>query len=681
MKKYKYKIAELDCANCAHTVEEHLNKDKELNNVIVNFNKLTLSLETELPNNVKTYVTKLAQEVEPQIKILELHEEYTNKKSFWIRLIKLIIGIILGCLGIILGHNSVSKVLIIFAYIILLSSVFVNAIKLLFKSFTINENLLLCISCIGAYLTNNIHEGLMVVVLYEIGKVLENLAVSNSRKSIANLMDIKPEYANLKQDNEIIKKNPEEININDIIVVRKGEKIPLDGIIVSGETKLNTSALTGESKLRKVSINDEVLSGCINETNVIEIKVTKDYQNSTVTRILDLVENASDRKAASENFVTKGARIYTPIIILAATLAAIILPLFPSITFEDAIYRALSFLVISCPCAIAISVPLSYFTGLGIASKKGILIKGSDYLDSLRHVNKIIFDKTGTITTGEFTSYNLTVIDESYSQDDIIDIFLKGESYSTHPIGKSIITYYNKKINTKDVTNFKEESGKGISFNIKDDKYKIGSHIYVKSPEQDSAIYLSQNNKIIAKLEIKDTIKKNIKETITSLHKLNIQTIMFTGDEKDAALEIANKSGIEDVKYKLLPEDKYHLLEKEIQNNNNGKVAFIGDGINDAPSIRLADIGISMGSIGSSSAIEASDIVITDDNLNKIIDAINISKKTTRIIKQNLIFAISIKVIALVLSALGIASMWQAVFADTGVTLIAILNTTRILKK
>lgn len=680
MKKYKFKVADLDCANCARKVENYLNKDKKLNNVILNFNKLTLSLETDLSTDVKTYVTKLTQEVEPDMKILELHEELNNKRSFWFRLIKLILGTILGCIGIFIENTLVSKILIISAYILLLSSVFIHAIKLLFKSFTINENMLLCISCIGAYLTNNIHEGLMVIILYEVGKVLESIAVNNSRKSIANLMDIKPEYANLKQGSEIIKKNPEEININDIIIVRKGEKIPLDGIIVAGETKLNTIALTGESKLREVHLNEEVLSGSINEENIIEIKVTKDYENSTVTRILELVENASDRKAASENFVASAARIYTPIIILLAVLAVIILPLFPNITLETAIYRALTFLVISCPCAIAISVPLSYFTGLGLASKKGILIKGSDYLDSLRHVNKIIFDKTGTITTGEFSSYNLTILDENYQEDEIIDIYLKGESYSTHPIGKSIINYYNKKINTKDVSNFKEESGKGISFNIKDDKYKIGSSIYVKSSTKDSAIYLAKNNKVIAKLEKKDTIKKQVKETISALNKLNIKTMMFTGDEKNTSLEIAEKAGIKEIKYELLPEDKYHLLEQEIK-NNDGKIAFIGDGINDAPSIRLADIGISMGSIGSASAIEASDIVIADDNLNKIIDAINISKKTTRIIKQNLIFAISIKIIAIILSALGIASMWQAVFADTGVTLIAILNTTRILKK
>ena len=470
------------------------------------------------------------------------------------------------------------------------------------------------------------------------------------------------------------------VKINDIVVVKKGEKIPLDGIIVDGSTKLNTSALTGESKLRNAKVNDEVLSGSINEGNIILIKVIKDYENSTVSRILDLVENASDRKTVTENFVSRGAKVYTPIVIVISIVSFIIMNFFiSSIDTSTAIYRSLSFLVISCPCAIAISVPLAYFTGIGASSKLGILVKGSDYLDNIRLINKIIFDKTGTITTGEFTDYKLTILDKKYREEEIIDYYIKGESFSTHPIAKSILNIFDKKVSTKDVTDFREVAGNGIEYYSNGDKIIIGKSSYVKSSYNDSSIYLKVNKKIVAKLELKDGLKKEAKKTIAELKKLGIKTMMFTGDEKDVALDIAKKIEIDEVKYELLPEDKYNLLAKEIE-SNKGKVAFIGDGINDAPSIRLADIGISMGSVGSASAVEASDVVIANDDLSKIIDAIKISKFTNVIIKEDLIFSLGTKLVVLILTALGIVGMMVAVFADTGVTLIAIINTTRILK-
>lgn len=520
----------------------------------------------------------------------------------------------------------------------------------------------------------------MVIILYETGKILEELAVNNSRKEVRNLMDIKPEYANLKIDKEDVKVSPETVKIGDIIVIKQGEKVLLDGIIIKGSAKLNTVALTGESKLREVTINDEVLSGSVNESGLIELKVTNLYNDSTVSRILELVESAGDRKAKTETFVAKAAKIYTPVVLVLAVMVALFLPILFNVSISTAIYRALVFLVISCPCAIAISVPLSYFSGIGKASKDGILVKGSDYLDALGNINKIIFDKTGTITTGNYSDYKLTILDDTYKEKDIIKLYVKGEKLSNHPIAKGIINVFNINIKTNDITNFKETSGKGISYELNGKKIKIGRGSFCKAKEKSNAIYLSINDKCISKLELIDGIKKDAKKTINELKKLGITPYMFTGDNKDVALNIAKKVGIENTKYELLPEDKYKLLEEEIS-SNNGTTAFVGDGINDAPSLARANVGISMGSIGSASAIEESDVVIMTDELDKIVDGIKISKHTSKIIKQNLIFAIGVKVLVLILSSFGIASMWQAVFADTGVTLLTILNTTRILKK
>lgn len=676
----KYKLNNLDCANCVNKIEQTLKNDKNINDASVNFTKLTVTVDTNLEDNVKLYVTNIVKKVEPSVDIFNLNENVDAKKQVLFHTLRLVIGIIVSLFGMFVFKGNTSKILIIIGYIILLLRTFTNAVKLLFKSKTINENLLVIISCVGAYLTDNIHEGLMVIILYEIGKILEELAVNNSRKSISNLMDIKPEYANLKTDKEDIKVRPETVKIGDIIVIKQGEKVPLDGTIIKGNAKLNTAALTGESKLRKVIVNDEVLSGSVNESGLIELRVTSLYNDSTVSRILELVESASDRKAKTENFVAKAARVYTPVVLVLAILVTVFLPILFNVSVSDAIYRALVFLVISCPCAIAISVPLSYFSGIGKASKDGILVKGSDYLDALGNINKIIFDKTGTITTGHYSDYKLTILDDTYKEKDIIKLYVKGEKLSNHPIAKGIIDVFNINVKTNDITNFKETSGKGISYELNGKKIKIGSSTFCKLKEKSNAIYLSINDKCISKLELVDGIKKDTKKTINELKKLGITPYMFTGDNKDIALDIAKKVGIENTKYELLPEEKYKLLEEEIS-SNNGITAFVGDGINDAPSLARANVGISMGSIGSASAIEASDVVIMTDELDKIVDGIKISKHTSKIIKQNLIFAIGVKVIVLILSSLGIASMWQAVFADTGVTLLTILNTTRILKK
>ncbi len=678
--KYKYKFNELDCANCANAIEQKLNSDKNIKTASVNFSKLSLIVETDLDKDVKKYVNNIIASVEPDSFVIDIGEESDTKKKVKNDILRLVTAIIIAVVGMIIGDSLLSKILIIISYILLLEKTTITAVKLLVRSRTINENLLVTISCIGAYLTNNIHEGLMVVILYEIGKILEEIAVNNSRRSISNLMDIKPEYANLKKGDEIKKVNPEQVKIDDIIVIKQGEKVPLDGIIVKGSAKLNTSALTGESKLSSVKAGDEVLSGTVNINGLFELKVTSAYTNSTVSRILELVETATDRKAKTETFVARMAKIYTPIVIILAILTAIILPLFFKVPSNVAIYRALVFLVVSCPCAIAISVPLSYFTGIGAASRLGILIKGSDYLDSLCAVNKIVFDKTGTITTGTFSDYNLKILDDNYKEDEIKQIYAKGEKLSNHPIAMSIVNLFNKNIKTNDVKNYKEISGKGVEFVLDEDKIKIGSSEFCNASKKDGYIYLNINDNNVAKLELLDGVKKGTKKTIATLKSMNITPKMFTGDSESIAKKIAKSVGIDDVSYEMLPEDKYKLLENVIK-ENFGKTAFVGDGINDAPSLALADIGISMGGVGSASAIEASDIVIMTDDLAKIPVGIKIAKKTNHIIKQNLLFAIGVKVLVLTLSTVGLASMWQAVFADTGVTLITILNTTRILKR
>ena len=550
---------------------------------------------------------------------------------------------------------------------------------MLIKSHTINENALITISAIGAYFVDKQMEGLMVITLYEIGKILEEKAVNNSRNSIKDLMNIKQDFANKVVGDKTKVINVEDVKINDILIIKKGEKIPVDGVVIEGETKLNLFSLTGESDLVNKKENDEVLSGSINEEKVIKIKATKLFNDSTVSKILSLIEDATDKKSKTETFVAKMAKYYTPIVLIISVITFICFILFTDLTTYESIYRALVFLVISCPCAIAISVPLSYFTGIGVSSKNGILVKGSNYLDLLSRVNKIVFDKTGTLTSGAFKVISFNLLDSSYSEDYILKLYALGENLSNHPIAKSIMNYVNIEVNEK-VKNHKEIEGLGVSYTYDDKKIKIGNNKMFDLKDDGSLnIYLSISDKIVSSLTINDGIKEGVENTLKELSKKGIETYMFTGDSKENALSISGKLNIDKVYYELLPTEKYEKLEELL--NDKDVVAFIGDGINDAPSLKRADIGISMGSIGSSSAIEASDIVIMDDDISKINKAISISNKVKRIIKENLVFSIGVKILILVLSAIGIANMWQAIFADVGVTIISILNTLRIMKK
>ena len=625
-------------------------------------------------------ISDIVTKIEPEVVVTKIDEEVKeNKKNY--NLIRLIFGIIIALLGLYVNFNNeiINKILIIVSYVILLYRTLKIAVKILIKSHTINENALITISAIGAYFVDKQMEGLMVIILYEIGKILEEKAVNNSRNSIKDLMNIKQDFANKVVGDKTKVINVEDVKINDILIIKKGEKIPVDGIVVEGETKLNLFSLTGESDLVNKKENDEVLSGSINEGKVIKIKATKLFNDSTVSKILSLIEDATDKKSKTETFVAKMAKYYTPIVLMISLITFICFILFTDLTTYESIYRALVFLVISCPCAIAISVPLSYFTGIGVSSKNGILVKGSNYLDLLSRVNKIVFDKTGTLTSGAFKVTSFNLLDSSYSEDYILKLYALGENLSNHPIAKSIMNYVNIDVNEK-VKNHKEIEGFGVSYTYDDKKIKIGNNKMFDIKDDGSLnIYLSIDDKIVSSLTINDGIKEGVENTLKELSKKGIETYMFTGDSKENALSISEKLNIDKVYYELLPTEKYEKLEELL--NDKDVVAFIGDGINDAPSLKRADIGISMGSIGSSSAIEASDIVIMDDDISKINKAISISNKVKRIIKENLVFSIGVKILILVLSVIGIANMWQAVFADVGVTIISILNTLRIMKK
>ena len=703
MKSYKYTLEGLDCAVCAKKVEDEIANTEGYEDVVVNFSTLKLTFKTNKPNPKKE-ITKLVQKLEPDVEVLEDGEENHDKEEHnGNDIARIVVGIAIYLIAIIGKFNTtVTSVLTIIAFAILLYKTAKKGFKQLFKNKVLDENMLIVVSAIGAYLVGKNSEGLMVITLYEIGKILESKAVNKTRKSISDLMNIKPEYANLKQGEECKQVTPDKVKIGDVILVKTGEKIPLDGIVIKGNAQIDNSALTGESKILEVAENSKVLSGSINTNGLIEVKVEQTYENSTVSQILNLVENATDKKAKTETFVSKAAKIYTPVVMGLALLVAIFMPLIISgVTYKESIYKALIFLVISCPCSIAISVPLSYFSGIGKASKKGILIKGSDYLDGIKDIKEIIFDKTGTITTGNFAVSEIQAIGADYTEQDILEYFAMGEKNSNHPIAKSILKKYEEVFSQKNkimkgnkdnqtnfkienVENFEEVSGKGIQYQYEGKTIKIGNTEFTNADKENivgTVLYLNIDGNVVGKIVLTDEIKPATKETMKKLHKLGINTKMFTGDKKEIAEKIAKEVGIKAVKSEMLPQDKYNELDTIIaKRDERQKVAFVGDGINDSPVLARADVGISMGGIGSSSAIEASDVVIMTDELSKIVDAIEVSKKTNKIIKQNLIFSIGVKILTLVLSLFGVADMWQAVFADVGVTLITIFNTLRILK-
>lgn len=606
------------------------------------------------------------------------------------RLWRIIIGVAVLATAVLLSLNNewLQIALFIISYIIVGGDVVKRAVKNIFKGQVFDENFLMSIATIGAFFIGEYPEGVAVMLFYQVGELFQSYAVGKSRKSIASLMDIRPDYANVKKGDELVKVDPDEVQIGDIIVIKAGEKIPLDGKVIEGSSMIDTSALTGESVPREVEVGSDILSGCININGVITAEVTKEFGESTVSKILDLVENASSKKSNSEQFITKFARYYTPVVVIIAVFLAIIPPLvIDGATFSDWIYRALAFLVVSCPCALVISIPLSFFGGIGGASKKGVLVKGSNYLEALAETEIVVFDKTGTLTKGVFNVQEIHP--EGVSKEELLELTAHAESYSNHPISLSLKRAYSKEIDNGRISDVEEISGHGVIATVDGKKVMAGNIKlmkmmdipYFKGELIGTIVHVAVNNKYIGYIVIADEVKEDSAQAIKELKAANIkQTVMLTGDNKSIGSKVAKELGLDKVYAELLPADKVEKLEELFsQKSKKGKLAFVGDGINDAPVLARADIGIAMGGLGSDAAIEAADVVIMTDEPSKIATTMKISKKTLKIAHQNIVFAIGIKIIVLILSAFGITTMWAAIFADVGVTIIAVLNAFRAL--
>lgn len=617
------------------------------------------------------------------------NDDHEEEKDLRLEIIKLVVSLIIFATAFFkIVPEKFTLGLYIVSYVLTGHEVLLKSIKNIFRGEIFDENFLMSIATIGAFAINEPAEAVAVMIFYNIGEIFEDYAVGKSKKSIIQLMNIKPKIANLKQGKEIKTVEPEKLKVGDIIVVKAGEKIPVDGIIVNGETTINTSALTGESVPRKVKVNDEVLAGCINETQVIEVKVTKEFKDTAINEIIELVKNSNKTKSKTELFITKFAKFYTPIVVILAILLAFIPPIFVGVeSLSIWIKRALVFLVTSCPCAIVLSIPLGYFAGIGKAGKDGVLIKGSNYLDILTKANAMVLDKTGTITKGNFEVSKIILADE-IEEEELLEIAIIAESMSNHPIAKSIINRTNKNIDIKNISDCEEISGMGIKVKYKEDEIVVGNSKildkenikYYPCSEVGAIVYVAKNRKYLGAIVISDTIKPDSKEAIQEFKNNGINRIcMLTGDNEEIAKNVAKQIGIEEVYYNLLPVQKVERLQ-EVKEEQDVVIA-IGDGINDSPILALADIGVAMGINGQDLAIETSDIVIMDGKLSSFGKAIKTAKRTKQIIMQNIYISIGIKVIVLILGAFGISNMWQAVFADVGVTFITVLNSLRIFKK
>ena len=606
------------------------------------------------------------------------------------RTIKIVIALILFIISFCIKFNNIwiNNILYVISYVIVGLEIVLKAIRNIFRGKIFDENFLMTVATIGAFGIGEFPEAVAVMLFYQVGELFQSFAVDKSRKSISNLMDIRPDYANLQTGDNVEKVDPDEVNIGNIIIVKPGEKIPLDGVVIEGDSMIDTMALTGESVPRAVRSGNEVLSGCINKNGLLKIEVTKEYDESTVSKILDLVENASNKKSKSENFISKFAKYYTPIVVVIAVLLAIVPPfILVDSSFSEWIYRALSFLVVSCPCALVISIPLSFFGGIGGASKMGILIKGSNYLEALASTSTVVLDKTGTLTEGVFEVQKIYPV--SISEEELLMFAAYAENFSTHPIAQSIKNAYGKEIENSLISNTEELTGRGIFSIISEKEVLIGNEKlmqerninFEKCNDIGTVVYVAINNNYVGYILISDKIKEDSKKAITNLKQNGIKTIMLTGDKKDVGEDVARKIDLDEVYTELLPDGKVSIVEEFIQNKNSKeKIVFVGDGINDAPVLALADIGMAMGGLGSDAAIEAADIVIMTDEPSKVYEAIKLSKRTIRIVKENIVFAIAVKISVLILSALGISTMWEAVFADVGVSIIAIINALRVLK-
>ena len=693
----KYKLNNLDCASCASKIENSLSKLEDVKFVNVNFANATMTIDTDNFDKVKAQIKKLEPEVEVQDiykenKLVSVNELAENKGT----IIKAVSALALLIIGIIFEeklHNTPFQLaeyaVYVTAYLIVGWNVIASAVKNIIRGQFFDEQFLMTIATLGAFAIHQMPEAVAVMLFYVTGELFQDIAVGRSRKSIKSLLEIKPDYANLKSGVEVIKVSPEEVKVGDIIVVKAGEKVPLDGTILDGTSFVDTAALTGESVPRKVNVKDEVMAGMINQSGLLTIKVNKLFGESSVSRILELVENATSQKAETEKFITTFARYYTPIVVIGALLLAIVPPLlFSGQTFGDWIYRALVVLVISCPCALVISIPLGYFGGVGLAARKGILVKGSNFLDALTQVTTVVFDKTGTLTKGEF-KVSEVVTSNGFSKEEILEYAAYAEANSNHPVAQSITVAYQGEIDIAKITKTEEISGHGIKAIVNgktilagNDKLLHKENIEHSVCQVDgTVVHVTIDHVYAGYIIISDSLKDDAIQAIESLKAKNIQTVMLTGDNQYAAQAFAKRLGIDRFYSELLPEDKVKHIEQLIAESKGGKVAFVGDGINDAPVIARADVGIAMGALGSDAAIETADVVLMTDSPSKVALAIDVAKITRNIVWQNIYFAMGIKLAFIVLGVFGIATMWEAVFGDMGVALIAIFNALRILKK
>lgn len=720
-KEFKLNLEGLDCANCANKIENRVNKLEEVEEASVNFSLGRINIKIENENNkdnVIGKVIKIVKELEPDVVVKEDGKQKINRQlhsyehqhcndgccinseeneidkekdnaGFFKKNWGIISGIVIYIFALIFKDTQcVNLALFLISYVLVGGKVVMTAVKNISRGQVFDENFLMTIATLGAITIREYPEAVAVMIFYEIGELFQSYAVNRSRKSITSLMDLRSDYANLLTENGEIKVDPEEINIDDIIVVKPGEKVPLDGILIEGECSLDTSALTGESIPRDIQVNDEVLSGTINLNSVIKMKVTKEFGESTISRILEMVENAGSKKAHTEKFITKFCKYYTPVVVFFAVAIAVIPPLVvKDADFSTWIYRALSFLVVSCPCALVVSVPLGLFSGIGGASRKGILVKGGNYLEVLKDVNVVVFDKTGTLTKGTFKVSEVNA--ESVTEERLIEIAAMGESFSTHPIAQSIVREYSKEIDKARIKNYTELSGHGIKAVIDDQEVLLGNFKLMKNNNIEcketqsigTVVYAAVSGKYIGYIVIEDEVKEDSEAAVQRLKKLGIEkVVMLTGDHKKVAEKVGKELAIDEIHGGLLPGDKVTEVEKLLNKNSKGKLIFVGDGINDAPVLARADIGVAMGGIGSDAAIEAADVVLMKDTINSLADAIIIGKKTNKILWQNIIFSLVIKIGVLILISIGASTMWEAVFADVGVTLIAVLNSMRALK-
>ena len=700
-------IKGLECPQCAAKIEHNLNALDEIKaatvdvlgkKIVINPNKKFSSEDiTKLVQKEVDRVEEGVTVLMPNSAIEEDEEIEETKENFKSIRNRFILGAIILAAAIFVPKNLFVPRLILFliSYFTVGYDVLFKAVKNIKKGQIFDENFLMAIATLGAFAIKEFPEAVSVMLFYQIGEMFQDLAVGKSRKSITSLMNIRPDYANLKIEGEIKKVLPKEVKLGDIIVIKPGEKVALDGKIINGSSTFDTSALTGEAIPRTFEIGDEILSGFINTTNLVEIEVTKSFENSTISKILDLVQNASSKKSKTENFITKFARFYTPAVVIIALLIAIL----PMIFVKDAqfstwLYRALIFLVVSCPCALVVSIPLGFFGGIGGASKNGILIKGANYLEALNNLETVVFDKTGTLTKGKFKVSEINVQNSKYTKDDLLKYAAIAESFSNHPIAQSIVLEYeknNKKLEKTDSSEFKFEeiAGHGVKAKYENSEILAGNLKLLKKENVEAAekdavgtvVYVAKDGKYLGNLIIADEIKEDAKKTIEELNNLGIKNVvMLTGDNRKIGENVASKLNISKVFTDLLPLGKVEKMEEFLKNKStNGKVLFVGDGINDAPVLARADIGVAMGGVGSDAAIEAADMIIMNDEPSKIVTALKIAKKTKKIVWQNIIFALGVKIIILVMGALGFATMWEAVFGDVGVALIAILNATRAL--